>query len=328
MVKKLRTQGHELQVLFSGRKVNELWDVDDFKPYIHAEGLSFAVSKGKINLLNSIVELKPAQFLKDVLNFDVRDFELVITDFEPVSAWIAKWRNIPSIGLGHQYAFHYDVPMTQKDLLGKLIIQNYAPVDIPLGLHWHHFNQPVLPPIVPDFQSDNITTVPNKILVYLPFEENEHVFCVLEKAPDYDFYFYTNIPEPETRKNIRILPFSRLNFLNDLHSCEGVICNSGFELPSEALRLGKKLLVKPLKGQMEQSSNAVALQQLRLGSVLDSVCIDPIKEWLKLPAGVSIDYPDVSELISEWVAEKDFHNTDDLIQSSWKNVNLPSLEPA
>ncbi len=322
MVRNLRSSGNDVTVLFSGRKANELWDVDDFEPYIHAEGLTFKVRNGRIKHLDSLMDLNPVRFMKDIWKFDVRDFELVIADFEPVSAWIAKLRNIPSIGLGHQYAFHYNIPMTNGDLLGKLIIKNFAPVDIPLGLHWHHFNQPLLPPIVPNFQTDDITTIPDKILVYLPFEDSLGVLQLFMEYPDYQFHIYSDVDEPEQHRNVAVKPFGRYEFLNDLHSCEGVICNSGFELPSEALRLGKKLLVKPVVGQMEQNANAKALEQLKLGTILNSLNTNIIALWLRTRSREPIQYPDVSALISQWINTKDYTNTSDLVHECWKDVNL------
>lgn len=47
---------------------------------------------------------------------------------------------------------------------------------------------------------------------------------------------------------------------DDLTDCSGVIANAGFARSSESLYLGKKLLVKPLEGQLEQESNGLALE--------------------------------------------------------------------
>ena len=44
-----------------------------------------------------------------------------------------------------------------------------------------------------------------------------------------------------------------------VRGCAGVVCNSGFELISECLQLGKTVLTRPVLGQMEQMSNAFAL---------------------------------------------------------------------
>ena len=44
------------------------------------------------------------QFFKDI-KFDVSDYDLVISDFEPISAWSAKKSRITSVGFGNQYSF-------------------------------------------------------------------------------------------------------------------------------------------------------------------------------------------------------------------------------
>ena len=61
---------------------------------------------------------------------------------------------------------------------------------------------------------------------------------------------------------LNLIPYIPIEgFQQDLHRCEGVICSAGFELPSEAIQLGKKLLVQPVAGQMEQQQRAsVALR--------------------------------------------------------------------
>ena len=45
-------------------------------------------------------------------------------------------------------------------------------------------------------------------------------------------------------------------------NCHAIICGAGFETPAEALYLGKKMMVMPIKGQYEQRCNAVALERL------------------------------------------------------------------
>ncbi len=41
-----------------------------------------------------------------------------------------------------------------------------------------------------------------------------------------------------------------------------MLCGAGFETPAEALFLGKKLMVIPMKGQYEQHINAASLKEL------------------------------------------------------------------
>jgi predicted glycosyltransferase len=42
---------------------------------------------------------------------------------------------------------------------------------------------------------------------------------------------------------------------------KGIITGGGFETPAEALYLGKKIMVIPIKGQYEQDCNAAALKE-------------------------------------------------------------------
>ncbi|MDJ0622350.1 MAG: glycosyltransferase family protein [Desulfocapsaceae bacterium] len=57
--------------------------------------------------------------------------------------------------------------------------------------------------------------------------------------------------EPQQQGHITVLPFSRQGFIDDLATCRGVICNAGFSFISEALHLGKRVLCKPVRGQLE-----------------------------------------------------------------------------
>jgi len=50
------------------------------------------------------------------------------TDFEPIVAWAAKnVRVFPCIGLGHQYAFKYDIRRYKKNVVAQWICQNLHP---------------------------------------------------------------------------------------------------------------------------------------------------------------------------------------------------------
>lgn len=64
----------------------------------------------------------------------------------------------------------------------------------------------------------------------------------------------------ETENPLPNLSFHRIhdqNFLRDMASCKGLICTAGFESICEAMYLGKPVMIIPLKGQYEQSCNAL-----------------------------------------------------------------------
>ena len=92
-------------------------------------------------------------------------------------------------------------------------------------------------------------------------------------------------------------------FRRDLHDCAGIICNAGFELTSESLYLGKKILVKPVHGQMEQTSNAAALIELGYGHVMKKVEQAAIEQWLDETKAVRITYPNTARYLVKWIKE-------------------------
>ncbi|MCV5223578.1 hypothetical protein OFC57_32235, partial [Escherichia coli] len=84
------------------------------------------------------------------------------------------------------------------------------------------------------------------VLVYLPFESIEDISDLLFHFNQQALICYhPDVIECELVENIELRPLCHSNFQHHLHRCSGVIANGGFELPSEALSLGKKLLLKP-----------------------------------------------------------------------------------
>jgi uncharacterized protein (TIGR00661 family) len=258
----------------------------------------------------------------DVNSFDVSGYDLVITDFEPVTSRIAKKHHIPSIGIGHQYAFCHNIPTAGKTPVSSYIIKNFAPADYPVGLHWHHFGQPILPPVVPRFHDKTISNIENKIIVYLPFEEQEDIINLIAPFKEFDFFVYHKFEMPSVKENIRLCPFSRNGFLKDLMECSGVITNAGFELVSEALTIGKKILLKPLAGQMEQLSNAKAIAMISLGQVMKKLDQRTLEYFLNLPHASPVNYPYTAEIIADMITENAWKDMDRFVKEAWAKVNI------
>ncbi|MDF4806052.1 glycosyltransferase family protein, partial [Vibrio parahaemolyticus] len=113
-------------------------------------------------------------------------------------------------------------------------------------------------------------------------------------------------------------------FQIDLHRCSGVIANGGFELPSEALSLGKKLLLKPLIGQFEQQSNVATLELLGLAASMNSLDAFVISEWLNEQDIERVHYPDVAGAIVDWLLNGNWACHSELSQQLWKQVDFPN----
>ncbi len=318
----------EVDFLFSGREQKDFWDMEEFGEWRCCRGLTFYHEAGKLKLWKTIEKNSLKTLFSDIRSLDLSDYDLIITDFEPITAWAARRQGRLAIGVGHQYAFEHDVPRRGADFMATQIMKNFAPVDVGLGLHWHHFNQPILPPIA-ETHTTSEPSDPNKIAVYLGFEDPDQVIQLLEPFEDYLFTYYAPFPQYESRGHIQLKPLSREGFQHDLATASGVICNAGFELSSEAIQLGKKLLVKPLMGQMEQLSNAEALSKLGLGMSMDTLDHDTVATWLKQPEGKRVVYPNVAREIVRWISQGDWKNQaalNQMIMSLWEATESHGVE--
>ncbi len=324
MAKELKAAGMDVQFLFSGRAADKYFDMEVFGDYQVRTGLTFNTSKGKLNYFKTATEAKVSEFLHDIKTLDLSAYDLVITDFEPVSAWAAKKQKKPVLGLGNQYAYNYDIPRKGSDPIADLIMKYFAPANTSVGMHWHHFGQPIVPPIVDALQAKDI--VKNKIVVYLPFEDTNDVIKLL--APFENFEFHVSSPSEVTSEFSHIIyhPMACDKFLNELYTCEGIISNAGFAMTSEALQLGKKILVKPLHAQVEQTSNGAALQQLGYAHVMNELDIDAVQHWLHDNHAVHVTYPNTAKILTQWIADGMPKMTMEFIEKIWSHVDVINIE--
>jgi uncharacterized protein (TIGR00661 family) len=320
MAKALANAGAQVDWVFSGRERDKFFDMEAFGNFQSYRGLTFATQSGKVLYLKTALTSNLTQLYQDTHKVNVEGYDFIINDFEPVSAWAAKRAGKKVIGISHQNAFFYDIPKADSNIFTNWFMRNFAPVTMPIGLHWHHFNQPILPPMVEDSHYPNSST-PKHYLVYLPFAGIEDIVPQLREFPDYHFFVYQPVPAAYDEGHIHIRPFSREGFQADLHRCEGVICSAGFELPSEAIHLGKKILVQPVAGQMEQKSNALALEKLGYGQVAKQFNVETLGKWLPLKAPTKArDYPDVAKALVNWLMKGGGEDIQTLQQQLWQEV--------
>ena len=321
MAKELELAGIETTFLFSGRAAEGYFDMDVFKDYELRTGLTFISRCGKVNYLKTAFDAKFGLLFNDVNTLDLSDYDLVLTDFEPVSAWAAKKHKKPLLGIGNQFAYHYSIPREGSDPIADFVMKYFAPADKAIGLHWHHFGQPLFPPIM-DSLTLSSEHIKNKIIVYLPFEDQNEVVKLLAPFENYQFHLSTPHPVESKFAHITFTPMCIEQFQRDLHDCGGVICNAGFALVSEALQLGKKILVKPLHAQMEQTSNAAALKQLGYAHIMNQLDINMIEHWLHYQQSVHITYPNTARILTQWIQEGMPDMDDDFIEAVWDKVDI------
>lgn len=320
MAVEMKKAGIEVDFVFSGRPANDYFDMQIFGNYRTFRGLSFVARNGQLDLYATFRHARFFNLYRDIRHFDVRGYDLVITDFEPIVAWAAKRQGVPCIGFGHQYAFKYDIPRYKGDPIAQFVMANFAPVSTQLGAHWHHFGCPILPPLIHIGETRNRPHA-EQVLVYLPFENSEAVLEWLEEVPHYRFRMHCKDIEPGVYGHIEVFPFSHQQFQQNLSECESVLCNAGFELNSEALQLGRRILVKPLHKQIEQHSNVIALESLGLARTSETLNADIIQHWLESSRVVQISYPNVAEAVVAWLQAEEESSLDDLCESLWAQTS-------
>lgn len=318
----------QVDFLFSGREQQRYFDMNEFGSHWRCcRGLSFAYRGGAIDVGKTLSTNSLKQLHRDVAQLDLSAYDLVLTDFEPISAHAARRQGVPCVGIGHQYAFMHKVPTAGAGLVAKSVLRHFAPANHYLGLHWHHFDAPILPPIA-QVEPPAATTDDNKIVVYLGFEDAQDVIDLLEPLGDHLFVVYGPYAQYQSLGNIQLKPLSREGFCRDLSDCHGVIANAGFGLASEAMQLGKKLLVKPLRGQMEQLSNARALVELQLGMAMHSLDREVVQKWLAAPKAKQIIYPDVANAVVRWLSTGNWHHSQTLANNLWASTRIVDTDSA
>lgn len=107
---------------------------------LHGFGFVFG-KKGGVDMLRTYLRMDSARLLREIRELPVHKYDLVISDFEPVSAWACQLRKVPCIGLSNQaVTLHPLAPRPETtDIFGKLILEKYAPVTTSYGFHFRRF---------------------------------------------------------------------------------------------------------------------------------------------------------------------------------------------
>lgn len=321
LAKALKAVGLQVDYVFSGRPADGYFDMAEFADYRAFSGLTFVTHEGKICPWRTLQKASLRTFWHDLKALNCQDYDLVISDFEPLTAYGAQRANVASLTISHQASFQWSIPRWGEDSVARQLMRHYAPVRQALGLHWYHFGQPLLPPII-----DHIAPAPDHgaFLVYLPFESVEAIMALLGRFGQHQFIcFHPAFSVPSSWRNVRFEPPARHAFVQTLAGCQGVISNAGFELASEALTLGKKMLVKPLGGQFEQLTNGKTLELMGLATLMLDLDGHKLRHWLKQEGVGKVIYPDVATQLAQWLAAGTRQSVDELSEDLWLRTHFP-----
>ncbi len=293
----LLREGVDLDLLVSGTQA----DIQiPYQVKYQCKGLSFIFGKkGGVNMWKTYLKSNSIRLQKEIKSIPIDKYDLIINDFEPVSAWACKISEKPCFSFSHQSAvLSSKAPKPKKsDAIGRMILKNYAPSSHQFGLHFKAYEQGIFTPIIRDDIRKSVTKKGDHYTVYLPSYSDGKIIHFLSQIPNvkWDVFSKHNTSEIVT-KNLNIRPITNEAFVDSMAKSRGVLCGAGFETPAEALFMQKKLLVVPMKGQYEQQCNAAALQAMNVPVIksLKEKHLPKVMNWVETKNKVEVDYPDIT----------------------------------
>ena len=274
-----------------------------------SKGLSlFYNTNGGLQYNRIASQLNPLRLWKEVRDLPVEKYDVVVNDFESITAMACLYKKVPSVNLGHQAAFQSDlVPRPAKqDFFGEWVLKNYARASQYIGLHFKKYDDFIFEPVI---KKDILQACPRNmghITVYLSTYSDQSLIPVFQQLSAFKFeVFSRQVTRPEEHKNVKLLPVNQRLFNESMINSFGVITGAGFETPAEVLHMGKKLMVIPIQGQYEQFCNAAALETLGVPKLqkIDEAFPTEFLKWIGAAQPVTVKYSNNIAQIMEYLMD-------------------------
>lgn len=275
MISHLIKKGHEVLVITYGQAYPILSKL--FKT-LKIEGIHLKFRKEGLSLSETIKHNIPG-VIKNIKTGKIRDKtikefnpDMAITDYEPTTALIAYKFKIPLISIDNQHRLtHLKLKIPKEYTKDYLIAKTATALNPPKADYYiilsfakirpNAKNAKVVSPMLRRIILDSRPKKKNFILVYQT-KPDKNLLSILKKIPENFIVYGYNVEKKD--KNL-IFKKAGEHFVRDLSSCKAVIASAGFSLMSEALYLKKPYFAIPLKGQFEQTLNALFLKRAGFG---------------------------------------------------------------
>jgi uncharacterized protein (TIGR00661 family) len=261
-----------------------------------SKGLSLYYNcKGGLDFWQLAKDFQPLRLKQEIKDLPVEKYDLVINDFDYITAAACAKKKIPSVNFGHQASFQSALTPrpSARSTAGEWVLKNYAKATRYIGLHFKSYDNFIFTPVVKKEILEASPADGNYITVYLPSYCEPQLINIFQPFGDLRFeIFSSQTKEPKTLDNISFLPVNKKLFNQSLINCTGIITGGGFETPAEALHLGKKIITIPIRSQYEQQCNAAALEKLgvlKLKSI-DSDFETHLYNWMNEGKAIKMDY--------------------------------------
>ncbi len=211
--------------------------------------------------------------------------DVAISDYEYFVPRASRVAGLPCLSLDHQHIVtcaRHDVPVRQRasyavtDFAARFLFSQaseyvvtsfYRPSPHP-GSLTH-----LVPPLLRDSVVRQTPGDGNHVLAYHGYSTSAGFYNFLRAIQRPVRVYGSNLDR--TEGNLQFKPNSEDGFLDDVTSCAYVICGAGHTLISEALHLGKPLLVIPIRGAFEQFLNAYYVEKLGYGRYHEGLAPPP-----------------------------------------------------
>ena len=278
----------------------------DVKYQLH--GFSFIFGKkGGVDHYQTWKTMNLPRFVKDMRSIPLKSYNLILNDFEPVTAWACKQQRIESIGLSHQASFQSKhVPKPKSIDWAQLVMKYYAPATHYVGFHFDRYDDFIYTPVIRAEIRNMLISDLGHYTVYLPAIDDKFLVPILKNIAHVKWQVFSKHTQLSyVDGNVEVQPVNNNLFNKSLACCTGLFTGGGFEGPAEALYLGKKLLVAPMKFQYEQQCNAFALKQFGLPVIWGSNknWLPVIKEWVDQPQTHVFHFPDETASVIDKVVK-------------------------
>ena len=285
VVEHLLAQGHEIEIMASGRAADFLQKRFGDVNRIH--GLHIVYEDNRVRrgrtLFENVLAGTAALPQQIAAYFElIRSFapDCVVSDFESWTYFYAKAHRLGIVSIDNQQILNrcrIDDDVIEGHRAEFEITRAFVKSKLPF-CDWYliaTFFRPELrkertslhsPILRPEILAARPTRGEH-LLVYQTAEGNETLEQTLQET-GLECRIYgmrRSITSEEIEGNLRYRPFSEAGFIEDLASARAVIAGGGFTLMGEAVYLHKPMLSVPVAGQFEQILNGRYLQKLGYG---------------------------------------------------------------
>lgn len=291
-----------VDLLLSGSQAEVTLD-DPVKFRLSGLGFVFG-KKGGVDFLKTMKTADLWSFLKDIRSLPVQDYDLIIHDFEPVTAWACKLRGKKSVGLSHQSAFLSEkTPQLKGFHWGKFILKHYAPASRYIAFHFKRYDDFIHTPVIRSEIRSLTPADDGHYTVYLPAYSDEFILKQIKNIPVHWQIFSKHSKDSYQKDNAEVFPVNNKLFQQSLQNCTGLLTGGGFEGPAEALFLGKKVMVVPMHHQYEQQCNALAMGKMGIPVIWsEEEFPDKLRRWAEHGSVPVVDFPDETrDIIAELI---------------------------